>query len=431
MVLIPNDIGIRMRLQNEAQLLQPVAPLTEILADLPDIQPGQQFTARILEALPQGTYKALIAGKESTLSLNQGAKAGDTLELVLVDRSSRSLIAQVVVPASGEAVAEATKPYPFTNLSRAAQLIGTLLPDEGQAAAPAALNAGKPIIDGPPINTAALASALKASVKSSGLFYEAHQAQWVTGRYPLAQLLDEPQAQYSNFSKLVTHLLQSGGGGAASLSAPAAQIPPAALGNPLQGASAAIISAGEPPPLLTTTTPGNAAEEVTLTQTRTTSPEGAPREARPAGTSANEPAAREARTDAPQTPQKIPDEVRPLVQQQLEALATDRMVWHGEAWPQQMVEWEIERDAQNSSQDPNEESLWNTTLALTTPHLGHVDAKLQLSLSGIRIVIAADTTQTAVRMREALPQLKSSLEASGVPLLGFVVREPEPPAEVG
>ena len=226
-------------------------------------------------------------------------------------------------------------------------------------------------------------------------------------------------------------MTRSGGGGAASLSAPAAQIPPAALGNPLQGASAAIISAGEPPPLLTTTTPGNAAEEVTLTQTRTTSPEGAPREARPAGPSANEPAAREARTDAPQTPQKIPDEVRPLVQQQLEALATDRMVWHGEAWPQQMVEWEIERDAQNSSQDPNEESLWNTTLALTTPHLGHVDAKLQLSLSGIRIVIAADTTQTAVRMREALPQLKSSLEASGVPLLGFVVREPEPPAEVG
>ena len=81
MVLIPNDIGIRMRLQAEAQLLQPVAPLTEILGDLPDIQPGQQFTARILEALPQGTYKAaasaaLLSGGPSMIGLPALSAAG-------------------------------------------------------------------------------------------------------------------------------------------------------------------------------------------------------------------------------------------------------------------------------------------------------------------------------------------------------------------
>ena len=426
MVLIPNDIGIRMRLQAEAQLLQPVAPLTEILGDLPDIQPGQQFTARILEALPQGTYKALIAGKESTLSLNQGAKAGDTLELVLVDRSSKALVAQLVAPASGQTTPEAGQPYPYTNLSRAAQLIGTLLPDEGQTAAPAALNAGKPIIDGPPLSSAALAAALRASVKSSGLFYEAHQAQWVTGRYPLAQLLDEPQAQHSNFSKLVSHLVQTGGGSAPLISPGTPPQAPATLtyglGQPAVGAEISVEDAG---PMSSPAVPASSLADSEPASIRTAGADG-PREVKSATTTGNEPLAREVRSDQAQAPQKIPDDVRPLVQQQLEALATDRMVWHGEAWPQQLVEWEIERDTKSSGQGDEDESRWNTTLALTTPNLGHVDAKLQLSLSGVRIVIAADTAEIAERMRLAVPELKSALEASGVPLIGFLVREPEP-----
>ena len=69
MVLIPPDAGIRMRMQTDATLLQPVQPTHEIPSDLPELQPGQAFAARILETLPDNTYKALVAGKFLTLQL--------------------------------------------------------------------------------------------------------------------------------------------------------------------------------------------------------------------------------------------------------------------------------------------------------------------------------------------------------------------------
>ena len=54
MVLIPNDVGVRMRMQTETTL-HPVAPVAGIPADLVDLQPGQAFSARIQEVLPQNT----------------------------------------------------------------------------------------------------------------------------------------------------------------------------------------------------------------------------------------------------------------------------------------------------------------------------------------------------------------------------------------
>jgi hypothetical protein len=42
MVLIPNDAGIRMRMQTETAL-QPDPPVSEIPADLAELHPGQPF----------------------------------------------------------------------------------------------------------------------------------------------------------------------------------------------------------------------------------------------------------------------------------------------------------------------------------------------------------------------------------------------------
>ena len=94
MALIPPDAGIRMRMQTEANLLQPVAPVHEIPADLPELRTGQAFSARIQEVLPDNTYRALVAGKQLTLQLPEGAKTGDLLELVVIDRSAKVVIAR-------------------------------------------------------------------------------------------------------------------------------------------------------------------------------------------------------------------------------------------------------------------------------------------------------------------------------------------------
>lgn len=356
MVLVPPDAAIRMRMQTEAELLQPLQPVRGIPADLPAMQRGQTFTAQIREVLPDNTYRALVAGKQLTLQLPEGAKAGDELELVVVDRSGRVIIARQVE--GGNAQAGSAAPYPFAKFSAAARLIGQLLPAEGETPSPVQLNRGQPLLAQPPLaqNAAALlAPALGKAVAQSGLFYEAHQAQWVNGKLPLAQLLQEPQGQRS---------------------APAA----------LQHAAVQKVGAGE------------------------TAAAGAPRSME---TGSAQP---------PSLAQRVPEDLRPLVQQQLEAAATNRMIWHGEVWPRQAMDWQIEwEDEREADGSGDEEARWRTALALTTPRLGRIEAKLQLSARGVSIALATPADSSAGDLRAAAPELAKALSAAGVPLLDIKV----------
>jgi len=375
MALIPPDVGIRMRLQNDAGLLQPTQPTHEIASDLPDLRKGQTFNARIQEALPDNSYKALVAGKQLTLQLPEGAKAGDELELVVVDRSAKVVIARL---AQGTANAAEAEPYQFAKFSPAARMIANLLPAEGKAATPAQLNEGKPLLAQPPqtpLAAAQLAPTLAKAVTQSGMFYESHQAQWVTGQRPLEQLLQEPQGQRSS---------------------------PGAFQLAAAETAAKAISTAERP-----VTPETILKAL----------QGTPEKVGAGGTA----------------PQPMPDALRPLVQQQLEAVATQRLQWHGEIWPRQMMEWEIQREQDREADGSlDEEYRWNTSLALTTPRLGRVDALLALTAKGVRITLATPYGASAADMRDEAPKLAAALEAAGVPLLAFLVKhEDEQPAGQG
>ena len=59
MAVIPPDAGVRMRMQAEAGLVEQLQPVRPIQSDLPDLRSGQAFTARVIESLPDNTYKAL------------------------------------------------------------------------------------------------------------------------------------------------------------------------------------------------------------------------------------------------------------------------------------------------------------------------------------------------------------------------------------
>lgn len=410
MALIPSDVGIRMRMETESQL-QPLAPVRGIQSDLPDLQPGQAFSARIQQVMPDNTYRALVAGKEITLSLPQGAKAGDSLELVVTDRTTKAVMAQLATPPElkpgivftamlQEALPEntfralvgdksvtvkldvpakagdhleltvidrssrlveahvlgragagaAALPYEFTSLSPAAQLIGKLLVGDGQSPEAAPLNRGQPILGAPPQTGAELAPKLAQAVKESGLFYEAHQSQWVAGKLPAEALLKEPQGQQSTLQAFLR--------------------------------------------------PETAAEAKTA----------------PTAT---------ATTTTPFVAERIPDALQPLVQQQLDAAATQRMLWHGEVWPQQNMDWEIQRDAPERSQDGQELEAWSTRLALTTPRLGRVEASLQLVGGSLRVALNAADETSAENLRQGATALSKSLDAAGVPLVSFLVRHGE------
>jgi hypothetical protein len=379
MALIPPDAGIRMRLQSDTVTQPlPVAPLPEISSDLPELSVGQTFTARIQEAMPQNVFKALVAGKNITLQLPEGAKPGDTLELVVVDRTPKMFVAQLA--AQPAQTGTANEAYPHATFSQAAQLIGGLLPKEGETPPPAQLNRGQPLVAQPPLRGSDLAPALAKAVMESGVFYEAHQAQWIAGQRPIEHLLQEPQA---------------------FVSSPGAQ--------PRQNHPTA--GSGEEPAVVERRS--NAASSLLQKLF------------------GSETHAEQATTTNPATPvaHSVPEELRPIVQQQLDAVATLRLVWHGEAWPNQPVDWEIVReDEQRTSADAEQDgTTWRTRLRLDTPRLGHVDASLQLTAEGVRMTIATPVGATAADLQEAGPELAAALEAAGVPLLSFAVKH-EPAA---
>jgi hypothetical protein len=389
MAVIPPDAGIRMRTQADSGPLQPLAPIRGVPAGLPEFQLGQAFTARIQELLPDNTYKALVAGKQLTLALPEGANPGDVLELEVVDRTGHTIIAK---RSEGEPVPTQTdgRAYPYTRISDAGRLIGNLLPPEGEAPQPIPLNRGQPVAPQPPATGAELAPSLQKAVSQSGLFYEAHQAQWVAGERPLNALRAEPQGQLppqappTRPDQAMPH--------ADRIASPAANI---ARGpeNPAAGSDTQAVAR-----LDSNVRAGEAAVQRSEGQTQS-------------GTSA-----------------AIPEAIRNIVQQQLDAAATQRMAWHGEVWPGQNLDWAIQRDAVEDrnagSPDGTEVPRWSTSLRLTMPILGTVDATVQLAGNGVRIKLAADST-AAGNLREQAPSLMQALAATGLTVQTLDIRNEE------
>jgi hypothetical protein len=189
---------ISTRVQPSADLaLRPTPPAQEITDKLPGLAAGQRLLAEVQALLPNGTYRALINQRSVTLALPFAAKSGDAIELEVSESNGKLTLAVVARGAAegGRAGNESTA----TQLSRTGQLIGTLLAGardgKGGAAVALPLNGKQAIAASPPNSGTDLLPLLKQAIVQSGMFYEAHQAEWVEGRYSKAQLLQEPQGK--------------------------------------------------------------------------------------------------------------------------------------------------------------------------------------------------------------------------------------------
>lgn len=380
MVMIPTDIGIHVRNQQIEPGLQPVRGVSGVPGELPDFQRGQMFRAHIQEVLPQNTFRALVAGKSVTLSLLAGAKAGDTLELVVVDRTPGAVVAKLAESGLGKAA----EPYQPATLSRTGQLIASLLARDGEAAAPAALSRGRPLLAQMPVSAAGLAQSLPPqlalAVSTSGLFYEAHQLQWVHGQRQLVSLLAEPQGEHSRAETLAAWR------GAGVLDEFAAK-------SALAGRQGNAATQAAPGSLLQALFGRESTGGASKSDTLAGSHQGA-------------------------LVPSIPDGLRPLVQQQLEAAATQRLVWHGEIWPDQEIDWDIERELPQGQDPENEVEHWNTNLHLTLPRLGEIDAHLQLHGQAVRLTLHAADSTSAADLKSATAALNQAFAAVGLSLLG-------------
>ena len=123
----------------------------------------------------------------------------------------------------------------------------------------------------------------------------------------------------------------------------------------------------------------------------------------------------------------IPERLLPVVHQQLDAVATQNFVWQGQVWPGQTMEWEIEDPAADGRSGDEPDENWTSTLRLTLPRLGGVEARLHLTPAGVAMRLIADSDTTRQALTAAEPCLADALAATDVPLTGLVAELRSPP----
>ncbi|MEO8039125.1 MAG: flagellar hook-length control protein FliK [Betaproteobacteria bacterium] len=218
----------------------------------------------------------------------------------------------------------------------------------------------KPLVPAPVTTGAALVAPLKAAFETSGMFYESHQAEWVGGNRPLEALRQEPQARLAREAETS-----------------------AALQKPTGPSLPDEKPAGD---AVTALQPSRSAEASSPAQT-------------------------------------LAPAVAGLVDRQLDAIATQQIAWSGQIWPGQTLHWQVEeRGTEGGGEE--EPPQWRTQLRLALPLLGSVTAQLDLRGERLNIVIEADGgTSSAAALRHGEIDLKQALEARGLRLGGFLVRD--------
>ena len=111
-----------------------------------------------------------------------------------------------------------------------------------------------------------------------------------------------------------------------------------------------------------------------------------------------------------------------MVQQQLDMLGTRQVIWQGQAWPGQDMEWAIEEDAHRAV-DAEQTATWRTRLHLNFPMLGGVTAHLALVGKGLKIDFAVEQGASAQLLRGQTPSLTQAMENSGLQVTGLTVRQ--------
>lgn len=396
--MIPADLASRLKILLESSV-QPVTPAPAIPAGLPRFELGERFSALIQSALPDGSFQAIVAGRTVTLALPEAVRSGDVLELIVTAQKGDTIYARQTPVQNGILPAE-TQSRPI--LSQTGQLISHLLTGRfGSQEATPLQRSGQPLINAPP-NSAEFARVLREAVSQSGLFYESHLRQWTDGKLPLASVMQEPQAQQPPLQ----HSLPTG------------TAPP---------------TAGQVPPLQTLPEePGQAAESAAgKTETaliRRNTDGSAPHPEDPETSMSRADGADSSSRNS--TVRQVADSLMPIVQRQLDTLATHQMSWQGQVWPGVQMQWNIfdpeHPDSKQSAQgDADDETaqFWRSSLRLNMPNLGNVDVRLILGPQGLTLNIETDRSTSAEDMRTAGPRLHEALQSSGVELLQLKVSQ--------
>lgn len=326
------------------------------------LTPGEALDARVTAKLPDGRALIDVEGTAYQVKLPERADTaiGQRLSLTVIRPGAEPTFLLQNAPEATPASVPASEVRLSTLASRVATLLGQGSSSPGIVTAATA--SPEPLLAAAPTSGAALVAPLRKAVETSGMFYESHQAEWVGGRRPLEALRQEPQARVSGET------------------------------------NTAVVGSSRP------------ADDV---------PRGAQSGARLEDGALSVHASRALGNSEPQA---LPPAIAGIVDRQLDALATQQIVWQGQVWPGQTMHWQVEeREGDGSKAD--EEAKWRTQLRLELPRLGAVTAQLDLNGDTLRVVIDAGAgAAVAASLRAGEPDLARMLEARGLRLGQLRVR---------
>ena len=322
----------------------------ELDRELPPLQPGQPIDGRVEQQLRTG-YIVAVGGRSFEIKLPAGTRPGDLLRMVYVNDNPRPTFALLRI--------ERANDPGESNLSDAGKLLAMLQKIQTEESGGPAVRESVPVFASRLPETAQSATLLREALTLSGLFYESHQAQWVLGVRSTAQLQREPQG------KLVP-------------------TQPAAVAGitQLQGVPVSEEALGR---METLPVAAAQTDEASLL------------------------AQREQVARSPAHPDTFP-----IIRQQLSALESGHVAWHGTVWPGQTMEWQVGDGAPGTEEDTEVQRTWRTELKLTLPNIGELIARIELGANGARLKIIADSEPHARQLRGAAPTLAHRFEASGI-----------------
>jgi hypothetical protein len=109
----------------------------------------------------------------------------------------------------------------------------------------------------------------------------------------------------------------------------------------------------------------------------------------------------------------------PLVRDQLQTLENGQLLWTGQAWPGQPLEWRVHPADDDSARAVDEPVPWSTRLRLTLPRLGAITADLQLTGNTLRLELGAADPSAGTELEAARTALASALSEAGLKLMRF------------
>ncbi len=317
---------------------------------------GVKFAGSVQAQVSPGIFNVRIAQQLVQMQLPANIRSGDTIMLQVIANQPR-LTFSMVNSANPLSTPE--------QLGSAARLLSSLSQQAPEKAFVRAAQSA-PLWDKPqPPESKQLSGLLRETLSNSGLFYESHQAQWLEGTRSTAQLLHEPQNMTPEQAK--TAMAENATGKAVMVGDTANQ---------------------------SVTTSNTANTNVSNQPNTTLMPE--------------------------DKALVIPEHLQPLVQQQLNALETRQMVWQGNVWPEQTMQWEV-HEQPSPTPGAEEQRQWVTQLRLDLPNLGEVAATLRFNNAGLSLTLNAGTPETRAMLGNASTQLVAALSDVGIPVLSTQV----------